>query len=67
MPNTRPSLADPDRCEGRDASANGGIQWNRQWGNVSITCAGESVGLVESDDGVWHVDFGPLTRGRLLA
>jgi hypothetical protein len=47
-------------------SANGGIRWNRRWGNVSITCAGECVGLEEIDDGVWNVYFGPLKLGRLL-
>jgi hypothetical protein len=34
--------------------------------NVSITCAGEYVGLEEIDDGVWNVYFGPLKLGRLL-
>jgi transposase InsO family protein len=56
----------PDRFEVRYVSANGGIRWNRQWVNVSTTCAGEYVGLEEIDDGVWNVYFGPLTLGRLL-
>ena len=34
--------------------------------NVSITCAGECVGLEEIDDGVWSVYFGPLKFGSLL-
>ena len=29
-------------------SANGGIRWNKNWVNVSITCVGEYVGLVDS-------------------
>jgi hypothetical protein len=33
---------------------------------VSITCAGEYVGLKEIDDGVWNVYFGPVKLGRLL-
>ena len=66
MPNTLPSLEYPDRFEVRDVSANGGIQWNSQWVNVSITCAGAYVGREAIDDGVWHVYFGPLTLGRLL-
>jgi putative transposase len=66
MPNTLPPLAYPDRFEVRDVSANGGIRWNSQWVNVSITCAGEYVGLEEIDDGVWNVHFGPLKLGRLL-
>jgi putative transposase len=66
MPNKLPPLAYPDRFEGRDVSANGGIRWHQQGVNVSTTCAGEYVGLEESDDGVWNVDVGPLQRGRLL-
>jgi putative transposase len=66
MPTKRPPHEDPDRFEVRYVSANGGIRWNRQWVNVSHVCIGEYVGLEESDDGVWNVYFGPLTRGRLL-
>jgi putative transposase len=66
-PNSLPPLAYPDRFEVRDVSANGGIRWHHHWGNVSHTCMGEYVGLEESDDGIWHVYFGPLTLGRLLA
>jgi putative transposase len=66
MPNIRPPLEYPDRFEVRYVSANGGIRWNHQWGNVSTTCAGEYVGLEEIDDGVWNVSFGPLKLGRLL-
>jgi putative transposase len=65
-PHTLPPLESPDRFEVRDVSANGGIRWNSQWVNVSITCAGEYVGLEEIDDGVWNVYFGPLKLGRLL-
>ena len=66
MPAKLPPLEYPDRFEVRYVSANGGIRWNRRWVNVSITCAGEYVGLEEIDDGVWNVDFGPLKLGRLL-
>ncbi len=66
MPNTLPPLEYPDRFEVRYVSANGGIRWNHHWINVSITCAGEYVGLEEIDDGVWNVYFGPLKLGRLL-
>ena len=38
---------------------------NCAWVNVSITCAGEYVGLEEVDDGIWNVYFGPLKLGRL--
>jgi putative transposase len=66
MPPKLPPLEYPDRFEVRYVSANGGIRWNRQWVNVSTTCAGEYVGLEEIDDGVWNVYFGPLKLGRLL-
>jgi putative transposase len=66
MPSKLPPLAYPDRFEVRYVSAHGGIRWNRRWVNVSITCAGEYVGLEEIDDGVWKVSFGPLKLGRLL-
>jgi putative transposase len=32
---------------------------------VSITCAGEYVGLEEIDNGLWNVCFGSLRLGRL--
>jgi putative transposase len=66
MPNKLPPLEYPDRFEVRDVSANGGIRWNSQWVNVSTTCAGDYVGLTESDDGIWNASFGPLKLGRLL-
>jgi putative transposase len=65
-PNKLPALEYPDRFEVRYVSANGGIRWNSQGVNVSITCAGDYVGLEEIDDGVWNVYFGPLKLGRLL-
>jgi len=66
MPNKLLPLEYPDRFEVRYVSANGGIRWNKDWVNVSITCVGEYVGLEEIDDGVWNVYFGPLKIGRLL-
>lgn len=66
MPDRLPPLEYPDRFEVRYVSANGGIRWNKAWVNVSVTCAGEYVGLEEIDDGVWNVYFGPLKLGRLL-
>ena len=66
MPHKPPPFEYPDRFEVRYVSANGGIRWNRQWVNVSTTCAGEYVGLEEIDDGVWNVYCGPLKLGRLL-
>jgi hypothetical protein len=46
--------------------ANEGIRWRHQWVNVSHVCVGAYVGLEDIDEGVWNVDFGPLTLGRLL-
>jgi putative transposase len=66
MPDKLPPLDYPQSFEVRYVSANGGIRWSRQWVNVSVTCAGEYVGLEEIDDGVWNVYFGPLKLGRLL-
>ena len=66
MPHTLPPLEYPERFEVRYVSANGGIRWNSQGVNVSITCAGEYVGLEEIDEGVWNVSLGPLKLGRLL-
>ena len=66
MPDRLPPLEYPDRDEVRRVSANGGIRWNSDWVNVSITCAGEYVGLEEIEDGIWNVYFGALKLGRLL-
>lgn len=66
MPDRLPPLEYPDRFEKRYVSYNGGIRWKNGWVNVSLTCAGEYVGLEEIDDGVWNVYFGPLKLGRLL-
>ena len=66
MPSQLPPLEYPDRFAVRYVSANGGIRGNRRWVNVSITCAGEDVGLEAIDDGVWNVSFGPPQLGRLL-
>jgi transposase InsO family protein len=65
-PERPPPLEYPAHFETRYVSRNGGIRWRSDWVNVSITCAGEYVGLEEIDDGVWGVYFGPLKLGRLL-
>jgi putative transposase len=66
-PHNLPPLEYPARFEGRSVSATGGSRWPHQWVNVSHVCLAASVGLEDIDAGLWHVDFGPLTRGRLLA
>ncbi len=65
-PERLPPLEYPAHFETRYVSHNGGIRWNCAWVNVSITCAGEYVGLEEIDNGIWDVYFGPLKLGRLL-
>jgi putative transposase len=66
LPNRWPPLEYPDRFEGRDVRAHGGIRWHPQGVHVSHTCIGDYLGLEELDEGIWNVYFGPLTRGRLL-
>jgi putative transposase len=66
MPNKLPPREHPDRFAVRYVSANGGIRWHHQGGNVSHTCVGAYIGREEIDDGVWNVYFGPLKLGRLL-
>ena len=66
FPERLPRLEYPSHFETRYVSANGGIRWNCAWVNVSITCAGEYVGLEEIDNVVWEVYFGPLKLGRLI-
>ncbi len=66
FPERLPRLEYPQHFETRYVSHNGGIRWRSGWVNVSITCAGEYIGLEEIDDGSWDVYFGPLKLGRLL-
>ena len=66
FPDPIPPLEYPAHYETRYVSYNGGIRWKSQWVNVSITCAGEYVGLEEVDDGIWNLYFGPLKLGRFL-
>ena len=65
-PKKVPALEYPAHYETRYVSHNGGIRWNCDWINVSITCAGQWVGLEEIDDGIWNVYFGPVKLGRLI-
>ena len=58
FPAKLPPLEYPAHFETRYVSRNGGIRWNCAWVNVSITCAGEYVGLEEVDNGIWDVYLG---------
>ena len=66
FPKRLPALEYPAHYETRYVSHNGGIRWNSDWVNVSITCAGQYVGLEEIDNGIWNVYFGPVKLGRLI-
>jgi putative transposase len=66
MPSKLPPLDYPGHFEVRYVGFNGGIRWKRDWVKVSIVCAGEYVGLVVDDNGIWNVYFGLLKIGRLL-
>jgi len=66
FPKKLPALEYPAHFETRYVSYNGGIRWNCDWVNVSITCAGQWVGLEEIDNGIWNVYFGPVKLGRLI-
>lgn len=66
LPKKLPQLEYPAHFETRYVSHNGGIRWNCGWVNVSITCAGQYVGLEEIDNGIWNVYFGPVKLGRLI-
>lgn len=65
-PKKVPALEYPAHYETRYVSYNGGIRWNCDWVNVSITCAGQWIGLEEIDNGIWNVYFGPVKLGRLI-
>jgi hypothetical protein len=64
FPARLPPLEYPGHYAVRRVGTNGGIRWDARWVNVSHILGGESVGLVEIDDGEWDVYFGPLRLGR---
>lgn len=65
MPHKVPPLESPDCFEACYVSANGVFRRNRGWGDVSLGCVGEYVGLEKINDMIWNVYFGPLKLGRL--
>ena len=54
-PEKLPALEHPAHFETRYVSHNGGMRWRSDGVNVSSCCAGEYVGLVEIDNGIWEV------------
>jgi len=65
FPTKLPPLEYPDHFETRYVSYSGGIRWKSAWVHVSITCAGQYLGLEAVDNQIWNVYFGPLRLGRL--
>ena len=65
FPAKLPPLEYPAHFEKRYVSYNGGIRWKSAWVHVSLTCAGEYLGLEAVDNQIWNVYFGPLRLGRL--
>jgi putative transposase len=65
FPARLPPLEYPAHFEKRYVSYNGGIRWKSAWVHVSITCAGQYLGLEAIDNRLWNVYFGPLRLGRL--
>ena len=55
----------PDHHEVRRVRRSGEIKWCNSHVYISQTLAGEPVGLVESDDGLWTVSFGPVILGTI--
>jgi putative transposase len=65
MPEKLPPMEYPAHYEVRRVSRNGGIRWTSGWVNLGQVLKEEYVGLVEIDDGVWDLTFGPLWLGLL--
>ena len=55
----------PGHWEQRLVSMNGQISWKKTLVFISESLAGQQVGLVEVDDGIWKVCFRHITLGRL--
>jgi len=66
MPDKLPPMEYPAHYEVRKVSRNGGIKWESAWVNVGKVLREEYIGLVEIDNGVWDVTFGPLWLGILI-
>jgi putative transposase len=64
-PQSIPPVEYPSHYEVRKVSGPGLISWRIQNVFVGESLVGEYVGLVEMDDGLWKVYFGPLELGIL--
>ena len=54
----------PGHYETRSVRTNGAIKWKSEFLFVSETLAGERVGLIEIDDGIWSLNFSMIELGR---
>jgi hypothetical protein len=54
-----------DGLEQRSVRTDGSIKWDGGMVFVGEAFAGETVGLQACDDGLWHVQLGPLRLGIL--
>ncbi|HYH09849.1 MAG TPA: IS481 family transposase [Thermoanaerobaculia bacterium] len=59
-----PRIEYPGHFEVRSVRSDGSIKWQGRLLFVSESVAGERLGLVEIDDGVWSVHFAHLELGR---
>ncbi len=55
----------PADHEVRRVKRSGEISWRNQHAYISQTLTGEPVGLVQVEDGVWTVSFGPVVLGTI--
>ena len=63
-PHQVPEVEYPGHYEVRRVSSNGQIKWQGQMLFVSEVLAGEPVGLEETDDGIWSLNFASLLLAR---
>ena len=55
----------PDDAERRRVRRNGEIKWNGKLVYINQALAGEAVALIEHDEGLWRVRYGPVELGLI--
>ena len=55
----------PDDAERRRVRRNGEIKWQGNLVYVTQALAGEPVALVEDEEGLWRVGYGPVALGLI--
>lgn len=63
FPSTLPDWTYPSDYQVRQVGSNGHIKWRGHRVKIGRAIAGESVGLEEVSDGIWHVYLGELALG----